>query len=92
MSWLISFDPAKRDKTLAERGLDFARAGEIFTEKHLTKRDDRSDYGEERFITIGLMDNRTVVLAWTPRGHTRRIISMRKANERESKRASPYLG
>ena len=36
-----------------------------------------------RFITVGLLDARLVVLVWTPRGEVRRIISMRKANDRE---------
>jgi uncharacterized protein len=40
-------------------------------------------YGEARFITIGRLDRRMVVLVWTPRGVSRRIISMRKANARE---------
>ena len=49
----------------------------------LTIEDDRKDYGEDRFITIGFLDGRMVVLVWTPRNDTLRIISMRKANERE---------
>ncbi|MBU2857699.1 BrnT family toxin [Acidithiobacillus ferrooxidans] len=79
----IEFDPDKRDKTLAERGLDFARAGEVFAGVNVTAEDARFDYGEPRFITVGVLDNRMVVMVWTPRGEARRIISMRKANERE---------
>jgi uncharacterized DUF497 family protein len=41
------------------------------------------DYGETRYITIGFLDERMVVLVWTPRGDIHRIISMRKANDRE---------
>ena len=85
----IEFDSDKRDKTLAERGLDFARAGEVFAGVHATFTDERFDYGEPRFNTVGLLDGRMVVLAWTPRGEVRRIISMRKANEREQARFSP---
>lgn len=91
MGWLIAFDPAKRDRTLAERGLDFARVGEIFAGRHLTTHDDRAEYGEDRFVTIGRLGNRIVVVVWTPRGSVLRIISMRKANERESKKFASYL-
>ena len=79
----IEFDAAKRDKTLIERGLDFARATEVFAGIHLTAPDSRQDYTEDRFITIGHLDGRLVVLVWTPRDEVRRIISMRKANDRE---------
>jgi uncharacterized DUF497 family protein len=85
----IEFDSSKREKTLAERGLDFARAGEVFTEVHVTFSDARFAYGEPRFNTVGLLDGRMVVVAWTPRGEARRIISMRKANDREQARFSP---
>ncbi len=44
----ITFDPAKRDKTLAERGLDFARCDEVFAGRHFTGEDLRTDYGEPR--------------------------------------------
>lgn len=81
----IECDPVKRDLTLAHRGLDMGRAGEIFDGPTLSVADDRKDYGEKRFITIGKLDGRMVVLVWTQRGLSRRIISLRKANEREQK-------
>lgn len=46
---------------------------------------------EDRFITVGLLDTRPVVLVWTPRGAVRRIISMRKANDREKALYARYL-
>ena len=79
----ITFDPIKRGRTLAERGLDFAQAKEVFAGKTFTREDDRFDYGEDRWITVGLLDQRMVVVVWTQRGKTRHVISMRKANERE---------
>lgn len=79
----IEYDPAKRQATLDARGLDMARADEVFAGATLTVEDDRKDYGEDRFITIGFLDGRMVVLVWTLRNETPRIISMRKANERE---------
>lgn len=81
----IEYRPAKRDTTLAERGLDMARAAEIFDGATLTVEDDRKDYGETRQITIGFLDARLVVMVWTQRGTARRIISLRKANEREQR-------
>ena len=60
-----------------------ARAGEVFEDATLTLSDDRRDYGEERFISTGFLDGVMVVLVWTPRSGVRRIISLRKANERE---------
>ncbi len=66
-----------------------ARAGGVFAGDTLTVVDDRRNYGEIRFITIGFLDGRMVVLVWTPRDEARRIISMRKANDRERKLYSP---
>ena len=60
-----------------------ARADEIFAGATLTIADNRKDYGELRFITVGRLDGRMVVTVWTPRGAARRIISLRKANDRE---------
>ena len=79
----ITFDPAKRAKTLAERGLDFADAARVFAGLHTVLADDRRDYGEPRFISAGLLGGRMVVLVWTPRGTARRVISMRYANAKE---------
>jgi len=82
----IEFDNSKRNATLVARGLDFARCGTVFDGPTLTQRDERVEYGEDRFFTFGLLDALWVVLVWTPRGANRRIISMRFANEREIKR------
>ena len=80
---IIEFDESKRALVLAHRSLDMADAHKIFEGKTLTISDDRMDYGEDRFITIGYFDKRMVVLVWTRRGNVRRIISLRKANDRE---------
>ena len=82
----------KRRETLTRRGLDMARAAEVFEGRTLTVQDDRRDYGEERFITIGFLDQRMVVVVWTARNGTRRVISMRKANEREQAHYGVRLG
>ncbi|WLI90357.1 BrnT family toxin [Massilia sp. R2A-15] len=88
----ITFDAAKRESNRAERGLDFARAAEVFEGVTVTRSDERKDYGEPRFVTSGRLDGRIVVVVWTPRGPARRIISMRKANEREIKKFIAALG
>ena len=88
----ITFDPAKRDRTLAERGLDFARAIEVFADDELTIEDKRYDYSETRFFTAGYLDGRMIAVVWTPRGDTRHVISMRKANERERRKYQGKMG
>ena len=87
----ITFDPAKRDKTLQERGLDFADAEIVFAGVTLEIEDKRHDYGESRFICYGLLLGRMVVVGYTPRGADRHVFSMRKANEREQARIAPLL-
>ena len=74
----VSFDPAKRDKTLAERGLDFADATAVFAGITLTLADTRRDYGERRWQSYGLLDGRLVMVVWTERGEDRHVMSMRK--------------
>jgi uncharacterized DUF497 family protein len=88
----ITFDPSKRARTLAERGLDFADVALIFAGLHATVEDVRRDYGEKRFISAGLLLGRLVVLVWTPRGAARRIISMRHAHAEEETRWRQHLG
>lgn len=87
----IDYDPAKRSITLRTRGLDMRRAQEVFAGPTVTQRDHRRQYGESRYITIGLLDERMVVLVWTERNNGRRIISLRKANDREQTRYSSRL-
>ena len=88
----IAFDHVNRDKTLAERGLDFADAWQVFAGPTLELPDKRKNYGEQRTICYGVLNNRMVVVIYTQRGSYRRIISMRKANEREKSRIAPSLG
>ena len=78
-----TWDEAKRQATLRASGLDFADAEEIFEGRALTLRDERRDYGEPRWITAGWLRGRFVMIAWTPRGEGRRIISMRHGHADE---------
>lgn len=81
----ITFDPSKRDLILQHRGLDFARAAEVFAGRTATIVDNRFDYGETRFITAGRLDERLVVTVWTQRNEARHIISMRHCHAKEEK-------
>jgi uncharacterized protein len=76
---------------LAERGLDFADAEQVFSGAHFTRAADWRDYGEARFITAGLLRERFIVVVWTPRDCGRRIISMRHGHDREKARFQSYL-
>ncbi len=87
----ITYDPAKRARTLAERGLDFEDASAIFEGIAVEIEDLRKDYGESRIICYGLLQSRIVVVGYTPRGPVRHIFSMRKANDREKARLAPYF-
>ena len=64
----ITFDPAKRVKTLAERGLDFLEAKYVFAGETVDFEDTGKAYREHRYICIGHLRGRMVVIAWTPRG------------------------
>jgi uncharacterized protein len=88
----ITFDPAKRDRALSERGLDFADAQAVFDGPTLTIEDAQFDYGETRYQTYGLMGDRLVMVVWTPRGEDRHVMSMRKCNDDEQRKVKSRLG
>ncbi|MEA3066184.1 MAG: uncharacterized protein QOJ27_2645 [Sphingomonadales bacterium] len=71
--------------TLKRRGLDFAEAERIFDRYVLTLEDRRFDYGGDRYVTYGMLNDELVACVWTLRAEARRIVSLRKAkkNERE---------
>jgi uncharacterized protein len=87
----VTFDPAKRAKTLVERGLDFEDAAVVFQGTTVEIEDTRRNYGETRIICYGLLSGRLVVIGYTPRGVTRHVFSMRKANDREKALLAPYF-
>lgn len=88
----LTWDEAKRQATIKERGLDFADCVEVFSGPGFEFPDTRKDYPEIRLIRVGFLRGRMVVLVYTPRGDARHIFSMRKANEREIKRYQARLG
>jgi hypothetical protein len=86
------WDEAKNRKNLAKHGLSFEDAERVFSGPCITLEDDRFDYGEQRFVTLGLLAGRLVVLAHSPRNEGTRIISMRKGNRREQETYQERLG
>jgi uncharacterized DUF497 family protein len=87
----ITYDHGKRNRTLAERGLDFEAAAKVFAGPTLTLPDERQDYGEIRYQTYGLLEGRLIMMVWTEGVDSRRVISMRRCNEREKKRFQARL-
>ena len=75
------WDADKRAETLARRGIDFAFMDYFEWATALTRRSDR--YGEIRWSSYGLIQDRLFKVIWTERGESIRIISLRKANSRE---------
>jgi uncharacterized DUF497 family protein len=82
---LIEFDPAKNDKNIAERGLSFERAAEFDFGSAIVDTDDRKVYAEVRYVAVGFLESRLHVLCFTPIEGGIRVISFRKANNREIK-------
>ena len=74
------------------QGFDFADAYRIFNLPMVVELDERENYGEDRFVAIGLLDGRVVVIVYTePDAQTIRIISLRKALSYEGKYYEQYL-
>jgi uncharacterized DUF497 family protein len=82
----VEFDPAKRAITLADRGLDFLDAPLVIENSITTFEDTRFDYEETRLVTYGRLNERLVAVIWVKVEDGIRVISMRKANDREQKR------
>lgn len=86
---MIEFDPAKDEANIAKHGVSLARAADFEMEAASVSKDDRADYGEDRFVAVGQLDGRLHVLIFTLRDEAVRAISLRKANKREVKRHAP---
>jgi uncharacterized DUF497 family protein len=82
----IDFDPIKNEKNIRERGLSFERVAEVDFNTALIFPDTRKEYGETRYIALCYLDRRLHVLCFTETESGIRVISLRKANEREAKR------
>jgi uncharacterized protein len=81
----FEWDETKRKSNIKKHGIDFVDAPMIFAGYTLTISDNRYDYGEERFVTFGILDGRVVAVAHTETEELIRIISIRKATRYEEK-------
>ena len=82
----FEWDEAKSDACLKDRGFDFAYAARAFFDSdRLVQEDSRDIYGEERYQLTGRIESRVYVIVYTLRNDSMRIISARKANQREVK-------
>jgi len=81
----FEWDEAKRQSNLRKHHLDFVDAESIFSGATFTFADDRFDYEEDRYITLGLLKEIVVVIAHTERANGIRVIMMRKATKHEQR-------
>jgi uncharacterized protein len=81
------WDRRKNEANIKKHELDFADAYKVFESPMLVGLDEREEYGEDRWIGVGLMENRVAVIVFTePDADTIRLISFRKATTDERKR------
>lgn len=79
----ITYDPNKDRTNQDKHGISLAEAENIEWDTALEKLDDRNDYGEDRYKALGFIGNRLYCVVYVDREEGRRIISLRKANNRE---------
>lgn len=79
----FEWDEAKRRANVRKHGIDFVGCEVVFEGFTVTVEDDRFDYGEQRFVTFGLLESRVVAVSHTENADTIRVISIRKATKRE---------
>ncbi|OQX24512.1 MAG: hypothetical protein BWK80_20430 [Desulfobacteraceae bacterium IS3] len=88
----FEWDEQKRKTNLRKHGFDFRDAWKVFNSPMLAAHDDRYDYGEDRWIGIGMLEGRIVVVIFTEHeDNTIRIISMMKALTHERIRYEEHL-
>ena len=89
----FEWDEAKRQENFRKHGLDFKDAPELFLNPRLVKLDTRFDYGEDRWVAIGIIKDRIVVMVYAEddTNEVIRIISLRKALNYERERFQEYL-
>ncbi len=89
----FEWDEEKNKENIRKHGLDFADAWEMFDAPMLTALDARDDYGEDRFVGIGFLRERVIVIVFTERAEEIiRIISLRKALKHERKQFEEIIG
>ena len=82
----VTFDPAKNDRNIAQRGLSFERVADLDWDGAVSQEDTRKDYGEARVRVLAFLGRRLHVAVITVRGDAAlHVISFRKANRKEVK-------
>ncbi len=83
----IEFDPFKDAINQAKHGISLQAASGFDWDTALEREDDRFDYGEVRFVAIGLIDTRLFVMIFAEGSHDDavRIISLRPAERHETR-------
>ena len=80
----FEWDDVKSELCFRDRGFDFAYAAQAFFDPtRIIHADNRHSYGEDRYQLMGQIDSRLFMLVYTQRRGVTRIISARKANQRE---------
>lgn len=88
----FEWDDRKAAQNVAKHGVPFEYAVRVFLDPHRLDSDDtRRDYSEQRRLTFGKIEGRLFAVAYTPRGLVIRLISARKANEREQRKYDETL-
>ena len=88
----FEWDDARNDENIRRHTIDFADVPVMFQYPMLTDLDERVDYGEDRWVSIGMLSNGVAVVVWTERAQdVIRIISARKANRYERRQYEAYL-
>jgi len=77
-------DPKKRKANLRKHKVDLTDCYEAFDAPMLTREDTREDYGEQRFVSLGLVSGKVVFLVWADSQDEARLISCRKAEPHET--------
>lgn len=88
----FEWDESKRQSNLQKHGFDFKDAAIVFAGETVTVEDTRSDYGEERFVTLGSLRGRIVLIVHTEQVDRICIISIRKATKYEEQSYYQQLG
>ena len=88
----LKWDERKRRKNLIGHGVDFADIEPLFNGATITVIDDRYDYGELRFITLGLLNSMVISVAHTETDDVVRMISARKATRNEEENYFKKIG
>ena len=83
----FEWDSAKATSNLQKHGVPFDYAARVFLDHQRQDGvDGRHHYGEERRITVGVIEGRVYVVAYTRRRAAIRLISAKKANDRETQK------